>query len=989
MSSSRQEYVYKEMESTLNLFDLRQGPSRNTRGDIRPEYRSSTPWHGSMLQDSLPKTQSADMREPTDCEIRSARLQSQSLQDNSSSRPSNKRIREDHYGPSLQPSSSFNGNPPSDHLALSAPVRIPPLRKSVNSSSTAPPSSSSSMNNNEPPPALLILDADLWAQFHEQHNEMIITKSGRCLFPCLRFKILGLDPDSYYSLRVDFEMLTPNRFRFSNGGWKPMEPLRQVDDIFSSGSHDSCDSTDHSTATTSGHLRESFIHPDRWQLGRHWMADPISFAKVKLTNKVESPSNVVKRSSKKGTNSAVSVNKDNGDPNAKMTGVNDINTNMFHMTSFHKYCPRIYLTQRAKDSHDIINSIVYRFDRTEFMAVTHYQNYKVNDLKKSHNPHAKGFRGTIGKVLPPVKFPVGQHYRGGLDKHSSLANPESRPKKRTRSSWRSDESESDDGMDGDYEPDNEEADMMESAVTDPVDAMTIGTRSGMHSTTVVASMTSVPRKNTGPTCRLDNDNNALVTISLRKDGQEEAKVSERTRQHYFDQDTPLNGDAAVGILGSHSRSPANETTWMDQQFLHLAQSISGDNPVRSARHFYGINQQQQHANHRHNQHQKQPQQLCLVISSGGGGNNKMGEQRSPPLQPLFFDRAPTVRIDREPTLLSDTTSNTLLITSPPPPHISSMPDGSVVDDDCDNAHLLQLNHSIPSISLAPPEDDLMSNQTSLQLPSAELECSDLVVAEASTALALNTASAPPSLSWYQQFLLDQNTANLVQHPAPAAASAASTVVADDVDGSGLPLTFQHIEAMDSAAAAANSSSTVGLAHSSTQNPHGASSVQLPTKAFGYDDGCSNGVVPTMSVFGSRTSTSSLAIADSSHSGLSSVTSVGRSRTDPKNMYGLYGYGPAGGSNDGSGGTYGSRRSHPNPLMTKTTILESKAFMSTSSVISILPITGSTATVVEDRQKASIDCLVHENLRLKAFIRERYGVEAESEANAVVAMEHHQ
>ncbi|KAF8937830.1 hypothetical protein BGZ47_008840 [Haplosporangium gracile] len=940
-----------------------------------------------------PKIQSANMKEPTDYDIQSARFQSQSFQDNSSGRPSSKRRREEHYAPPPSPSSLFNSTTPSGRLALSAPVRIPPLRTPVNSSSTAPPSSSSSINNNEPPPALLILDADLWAQFHEQHNEMIITKSGRCLFPCLRFKILGLDPDSYYSMRIDFEMLTPNRYRFYNGGWKPVEPLRQIDDCFSSGSHDSYDPAHHSTTTTSDHLRESYTHPDRFQLGSHWMANPISFTKVKLTNKVESSFSVAKRTSKQRTDSTISTNSNSGygDPYAELTGVNDINTNVFHMTSFHKYCPRIYLTQRAKNSHDIINSIVYRFDRTEFMAVTHYQNYKVNDLKKSHNPHAKGFRGTIGKILPPVKFPAGQHYREGLDNHPSLTNLASTSKKRACSSWRSDESDSDDGMEGDYDPGSEEADVIESVVMDSVGAMPNGVRLGMHSAVVDASISRLPEENTSPTCRLDKGNNALVTISLGKDGLEVSKVSERTTHHYFDQNASLNGDPAVDITGFHSRSTASEVTCMDQQFLPLAQNTSEDSLVRS-RHFNEINQQGQH-----NHHQYHQQQSLLIPGGGDGGDggqnsNKMDEQqqRDSPFQPLFFHRAPTVRMNQIPTHASDTASNTLSITSPPPPYISSVPNGSVLDDDGGGADLIQINPSIPSISLGPlGEVDLMSHQNSLQVPSTELECSDLVAAKTSAVLALNTAPAPASLSWYQQFFWDQNTANLGQDLAPAA-SAASTVVADDVDGSGHPLTFQQLAAMNSVATAANNSSMVSLVPSSTLNPHENSSVQFPTIAFGYDGGCVNSVVPTMSVFGSGTSTPSLLISGSSHSGPSSVTSGGRSRTAPGNMSGPYDYGPGGSNNHcAASSSFGNGGFHPDPRMMKTTILESKTFMSTSSVISILPVPGTITTTVEESQQSSNDRLVHEILRLKAFIRERYGVEAESEANAVVAMEHHQ
>ncbi|KAF9912423.1 hypothetical protein EC991_011115 [Linnemannia zychae] len=238
---------------------------------------------------------------------------------------------------------------------------------------------------------------------HVQHNEIIITKSGRCVFPCLRFKAVNLNRNAYCSVRLDFEMLTPNRFRFHNGLWKPVEPLKHADGQ-SSGEIDSQDSAE-PTGSNSNFLHESYIHPDRFQLGSYWMGNPISFAKVKLTNKVESQSSIAKR--------AANRNFDIGDfggshSGQSMRAASSANTNDFHLTSFHKYCPRISLMQRRKDSDAILTSTTYRFDRTEFMAVAHYQNYKVNDLKESHDPHAKDFRRTIGKVLPPVKLPAGQ-----------------------------------------------------------------------------------------------------------------------------------------------------------------------------------------------------------------------------------------------------------------------------------------------------------------------------------------------------------------------------------------------------------------------------------------------------------------------------------------------------------------------------------------------------------------------------------------------------
>ncbi|KAF9357697.1 hypothetical protein BGX26_003275 [Mortierella sp. AD094] len=85
-------------------------------------------------------------------------------------------------------------------------------------------------SKNRRAPALLLMDEDLWGKFHSQQNEMIITKSGRCLFPCLRFKAVNLDPEALYTIRLDFEMIDPRRFRFCNGEWIPVHQLSRISD---------------------------------------------------------------------------------------------------------------------------------------------------------------------------------------------------------------------------------------------------------------------------------------------------------------------------------------------------------------------------------------------------------------------------------------------------------------------------------------------------------------------------------------------------------------------------------------------------------------------------------------------------------------------------------------------------------------------------------------------------------------------------------------
>ncbi|RUP49909.1 T-box-domain-containing protein [Jimgerdemannia flammicorona] len=68
-------------------------------------------------------------------------------------------------------------------------------------------------------PELLLDYGALWCRFHQLNNEMIITKSGRCLFPSLKVLARGLDPDATYSIMLDFVQLSPYRYRFRRDEW--------------------------------------------------------------------------------------------------------------------------------------------------------------------------------------------------------------------------------------------------------------------------------------------------------------------------------------------------------------------------------------------------------------------------------------------------------------------------------------------------------------------------------------------------------------------------------------------------------------------------------------------------------------------------------------------------------------------------------------------------------------------------------------------------
>lgn len=93
------------------------------------------------------------------------------------------------------------------------------------------------------------------------------------------------------------------------------------------------------------------MHPESPNFGAHWMKEPISFAKVKLTNKANGSGQIM-------------------------------------LNSLHKYEPRILLV-RVNSEHRRV--IPYPYPETQFIAVTAYQNEEVTSLKIKYNPFAKAF----------------------------------------------------------------------------------------------------------------------------------------------------------------------------------------------------------------------------------------------------------------------------------------------------------------------------------------------------------------------------------------------------------------------------------------------------------------------------------------------------------------------------------------------------------------------------------------------------------------------
>ncbi|XP_062128112.1 T-box transcription factor TBX6 [Drosophila sulfurigaster albostrigata] len=201
--------------------------------------------------------------------------------------------------------------------APSLPPPPPPPQPSL-------PGVSAKLENNE-----------LWQQFHNIGTEMIITKSGRRMFPSMRVSLSGLEEETNYCVLLEMVPIGDCRYKFSGSQWvpaggaEPQSPQRM------------------------------YLHPDSPATGKHWESQSLLFSKVKLTNNTLD------------------------------------NNGHIVLASMHKYQPRLHIV-RAADLSQLhwAPQQAFVFPETEFIAVTAYQNDRITKLKIDNNPFAKGFRET-------------------------------------------------------------------------------------------------------------------------------------------------------------------------------------------------------------------------------------------------------------------------------------------------------------------------------------------------------------------------------------------------------------------------------------------------------------------------------------------------------------------------------------------------------------------------------------------------------------------
>ncbi|XP_016923847.3 T-box protein H15 [Drosophila suzukii] len=187
---------------------------------------------------------------------------------------------------------------------------------------------------------------ELWDRFHDLGTEMIITKTGRRMFPTVRVSFSGplrqIQPADRYAVLMDIIPMDSKRYRYAyhRSAWlvagkaDPAPPARL------------------------------YAHPDSPFSCEALRKQVISFEKVKLTN-------------------------NEMDKNGQIV-----------LNSMHRYQPRIHLVRLShgqsipsnpKELHDLDHK-TYVFPETVFTAVTAYQNQLITKLKIDSNPFAKGFR---------------------------------------------------------------------------------------------------------------------------------------------------------------------------------------------------------------------------------------------------------------------------------------------------------------------------------------------------------------------------------------------------------------------------------------------------------------------------------------------------------------------------------------------------------------------------------------------------------------------
>ncbi|KAJ8928239.1 hypothetical protein NQ314_019189 [Rhamnusium bicolor] len=154
------------------------------------------------------------------------------------------------------------------------------------------------------------------------------------MFPSLNVQINNLESREHYCILLEMVPAIHCRNKYTvSGGWVP-------------------------AGTEEAQSPQRFyLHPESPATGDYWMAQPVSFGRVKLTNTPNPPEGQIV------------------------------------LSSMHRYQPRIIIAKTMHATNFIFAPTkLFTFSETQFIAVTAYQNERITKLKIDNNPFAKGFR---------------------------------------------------------------------------------------------------------------------------------------------------------------------------------------------------------------------------------------------------------------------------------------------------------------------------------------------------------------------------------------------------------------------------------------------------------------------------------------------------------------------------------------------------------------------------------------------------------------------
>ncbi|GMR54503.1 hypothetical protein PMAYCL1PPCAC_24698, partial [Pristionchus mayeri] len=70
-------------------------------------------------------------------------------------------------------------------------------------------------------------DESIWRQFNNETTEMVITQSGRRMFPSLQCMIEGLDENQVYAIFLHMERVDENRYKYVGKQWVPAGEVKE------------------------------------------------------------------------------------------------------------------------------------------------------------------------------------------------------------------------------------------------------------------------------------------------------------------------------------------------------------------------------------------------------------------------------------------------------------------------------------------------------------------------------------------------------------------------------------------------------------------------------------------------------------------------------------------------------------------------------------------------------------------------------------------